>query len=408
MKVLMLSWEYPPKCVGGLSNHVYNLTRNLSKAGDEVHVITCAEDSALEEENDNGVFVHRVNPINIYNSDFVKWVMHLNFSIIERGITLIKEEGPFDVIHAHDWLSTYSAKVLKGAYKIPLVCTIHATEHGRNNGIHSDLQGYISSAEWTLTYESCKVIACSDFMRNQISEVHRKPWDDICIIPNGVDPSIFDINFDHLQFRRRFAWDDEKIVLYVGRHVFEKGIHLLVYSAPKVVHNFHNTKFVIVGKGPMTEDLEDRVRAMRLENNFIFTGYMDDESKNKLYKVADVAVFPSLYEPFGIVALEAMSAGCPVIVSDTGGLSEIVKHGVNGLKCINGSSDSIGDNILELLKNEKLINNIRKNAHEDIYNNYLWEKVAEHTHSIYEEVLGGCECNEEKKYDQKCEIKQSF
>ncbi len=394
MKVLMLSWEYPPKCVGGLSNHVYNLTHSLKKAGDNVHVITCVEGSALAEENDNGVIVHRVKPLNIYDADFIKWVMHLNFSIIERGIRLINEEGPFDIIHAHDWLSTYSAKVLKWAYHIPLVCTIHATEYGRNNGIHNEMQSYISSAEWTLSYEACKVIACSHFMRKQINDVFCKPLDEISVIPNGVDPSVFDIKFDLLQYRRRFAWDDEKIVLYVGRHVFEKGIHLLVYSAPMVVKDFQKTKFVIVGKGPMTEDLEMRVRDMKLENNFIFTGYMDDESKNKLYKVADVAVFPSLYEPFGIVALEAMAAGCPVIVSDTGGLSEIVEHGVNGLKSINGSSESIGADILELLKNEDLVKNIRKNAQGSITDNYSWEKVAKDTNSLYNKVIEKYEDND--------------
>ena len=408
MKILMLSWEYPPKNVGGLSNHVYYLSQALSKMGHEIHVITCEEGTAPVEENDNGVFVHRVTPYKIDTNDFTKWIMQLNFAMIEEATRIIIKHGKFNIIHAHDWLSAFSAKTLKWSFKIPTVCTIHATEHGRNGGVRTDMQRYISSTEWFLSYESWKVVACSNYMRHQISDVFSVPWEKIWVIPNGVEPEKFNFKFDWINFRRKYARDEEKIVFYVGRHVFEKGIHLLIEAAQGVIGKYNNAKFVIAGTGPMTEELKNRVRQMGIEKKVLFTGYMSDEDRDKLYKVSNAAVFPSLYEPFGIVALEAMAAGCPVVVSDTGGLGEIVQHRVNGLKTINGSTESIIENISQLLYDEELANNLKKNALKNVYEKYTWNKVAETTIDMYnwvrEEAKGTeweVKTNEENKREER-------
>lgn len=384
MKILMLSWEYPPKTVGGLSTHVYNLCQSLKDRGNEVHVITCEEENAVLEENNNGVFVHRVIPYKLETQDFTKWVMHLNFAIIEKASKLINSNGDFDLIHAHDWLTTYSAKCLKWIYKIPMVSTFHATEYGRNGGIRTDLQRYISSAEWLLANESWKIVTCSSYMKKQVCELFSVQEDKVWVIPNGVN--IVKIEEDLNDFRRKFALDNEKIVLFVGRHVFEKGIQLLIDSVPSILKAYPNAKFVIVGKGPMTEELEDRVCKMGVKEKVLFVGYMNNEERDKLYKVSSTAVFPSLYEPFGIVALEAMAAGCPVVVSNTGGLSEIVEHNENGLKVTPGSSDNLRDNILEILFNDKLAEKFKEKALSLVEEKYEWNKVAELTESMYKMV----------------------
>lgn len=386
MKILMLSWEYPPKNVGGLSNHVYYLSHSLANMGHEVHVVTCEEGTAPIKENDNGVLIYRVAPYKIETQDFTKWTMQLNFAMIEECIRLIKDIGMMDIIHAHDWLTAYAAKTLKWAFKIPMVCTIHATEHGRNNGVRTDMQRYISSVEWMLTYESWKVIACSNYMRIQIKDVFSTPWEKIWNIPNGVEPEEFQLEFDNKDFRRKYAKDDEKIVFFVGRHVFEKGVHILIDAVSKIVERYDKVKFIIAGTGPMTEELNDRVLSMRLKDKVLFTGYMDEKSKNKLYKAADVAIFPSLYEPFGIVALEGMAAGCPIVVSDVGGFSEIVEHKVNGMKFIPGLAESLKDNVLELLSNEELAETLKENAYKCVYEKYSWDSVARLTMKMYEQV----------------------
>ncbi|AAK79029.1 glycosyltransferase involved in cell wall biosynthesis [Clostridium acetobutylicum] len=384
MKILMLSWEYPPKNVGGLSNHVYNLSHALASLGHEVYVVTCEEKTAPVEENDDGVYVHRVTPYKIDTEDFTKWVMHLNFSMIEECTRLMKKIGKVDMIHVHDWLCVYCGKVLKWSYKIPMVCTIHATEKGRNNGIRTEMQRYISSAEWLLTYESWKIVACSGYMKAQIVDTFNTPEEKVWIIPNGIDLNSFDFDFDWLKFRRKYACDDEKIVFFIGRHVFEKGIQILIDAAPGIVSEYNKTKFIIAGTGPMTEELKDKVKSIGLQDKFLFTGYMDNKTKKKFYRVASVAVFPSLYEPFGIVLLEAMAAGCPAVVSDTGGFGEIIQHRSNGMKMINSSVESLKDNVLEILKNDSLAQTVRRNAIKTVEDKYTWQRVSKLTTEMYE------------------------
>lgn len=386
MKILMLSWEYPPKNIGGLSNHVHNLSKALTSLGHEVYVITCEEGVSPVEENEDGVIVHRVSPYKVDTKDFTKWVMHLNFSMIEEGVRIIRKVGKIDIIHAHDWLSAYSAKALKWSFNIPMVSTIHATEAGRNNGIRTDMQKYISSAEWFLSYESWKIICCSDYMKGEIINSFKVSEDKIWVVPNGVDLNGFNFEFDPVEFRRNYALDEEKIIFFIGRHVFEKGIQLLIDAAPKIIEQDGRAKFVIAGTGPMTEELKYKVKQYRLENKILFTGYMNNETKSKLYRVADVAVFPSLYEPFGIVAIEAMISGCPVVVSDTGGLSELVKHKVNGMKMINGLSDSLKDNVLELLRDDNLCKTVIENAKQSVSEKYNWTEVAKITKKMYDLV----------------------
>lgn len=381
----MLSWEYPPKNVGGISTHVYYLAREIIALGHEVHVITCEEGLAPKEENDKGVYVHRVSPYKIYTGDFTKWVMHMNYAMIQEAISLITLRGKFDIIHAHDWLSAYSAKVLKCSFNMPMVCTIHATEHGRNGGIRTEMQYYISQVEWMLCYEAWKIVTCSYYMRQEVTDIFRPTWEKIWVIPNGVTKPP-ELEFDPESFRKQYANKDEKIMLYVGRHVFEKGIHVLTEAAKEVVHRIGNVKFVIVGSGPMTEETKDKVRYLGIESKFVFTGYVDSDTKNKLYQIADASIFPSLYEPFGIVALEAMAAGCPVVVSDVGGLGEIINHRQNGLKAYVGSANSLADNIIELLVNDEMAKNLKSKAIKDVMDKYTWKKVAMLTCKMYDMV----------------------
>ncbi len=387
MKILMLSWEYPPKNVGGLSNHVYYLAHQLAYKGNEVHVITCEEGSAPFDEYDNGVYVHRVVPYKIVTNDFVHWVQHLNFAMIEKAIYLIERFGLMDVIHVHDWLAAFAGKTLKHSYGIPMVSTIHATEYGRNNGISTEMQRYISSVEEMVTNESWKVIVCSNYMRTQVNQLFSTLWEKIWVIPNGVKAESFDISFDKTAFRRNYAQDNEKLIFYIGRHVYEKGIDILINASPRIIEGYNDVKFVIAGVGPLTNELREKVRALGLEHRIIFTGYMDEVVKNKIYKVADLAVFPSRYEPFGIVALEAMAAGCPVLVSDVGGFSEIIEHKNSGLTFIPENQYSLEDNAIQLLKDKNLSERLIINAKELVNDKYTWDKVADITLNMYKQVL---------------------
>ncbi len=398
MKILMLTWEYPPRVVGGISRVVYDLSRTLIKDGHDVTVVTYRDGDVPYFEDDKGVKVYRVDNYMIHPNNFIDWIMQLNFAMIAKVNELIVEQGNFDVIHAHDWLVANAARTLKNSYHIPIVSTIHATEAGRNSGIHDETQRYINDTEWMLTYESAEVIVNSNYMKNELQRLFGLPYEKINVIPNGVNINLFNGVERDYTFRRQFAMDNEKIILFMGRLVYEKGVQHLIAAMPKILQGYHDAKLVICGKGGMLEELKQQVNALGIGEKVYFAGYMEGKNVQKMYKAADVAVFPSTYEPFGIVALEAMLSENPIVVSDIGGLNEIVEHKVNGMKTYCGNANSIADSILEVLYDHKLCADMAKRAKSKVRNEYNWSKIAQDTHFAYQKAI--CQSVAEKQKRQ--------
>lgn len=399
MKILMLTWEYPPRIVGGIARVVHDLSKRLIKDGHEVTVVTYRDNADVPEyENDKGVNVYRVDNYMIHPNNFIDWIMQLNFNMLSKATEIINKEGGFDVIHAHDWLVTYAAKSLKNAYDIPIVATIHATEAGRNSGIHDETQRYINDTEWLLTYEATEVIVNSNYMKNEIQRLFGLPFDKINVIPNGINLSNFTGIERDYDFRRQYAMDNEKIILYVGRLVYEKGVQHLIAAMPKILSNYNDAKLIIAGRGGMIDELRAEASNLGLNDKIYFTGYLNSKQVQKMYKCADVAVFPSTYEPFGIVALEAMLAGVPTVVSDVGGLDEIVTHGVDGMKSYAGNANSIADSVTALLYDHQLATNVSKKAKQKVKDQFNWEKIAQDTHFTYEKAI--CQTMAERQAKQ--------
>ena len=399
MRILMLTWEYPPRIVGGIARVVHDLSKRLIKDGHEVTVVTYRDNADVPEyENDKGVNVYRVDNYMIHPNNFIDWIMQLNFNMLSKATEIINKEGGFDVIHAHDWLVTYAAKSLKNAYDIPIVATIHATEAGRNSGIHDETQRYINDTEWLLTYEATEVIVNSNYMKNEIQRLFGLPFDKINVIPNGINLSNFTGIERDYDFRRQYAMDNEKIILYVGRLVYEKGVQHLIAAMPKILSNYNDAKLIIAGRGGMMDELRAEASNLGLNDKIYFTGYLNSKQVQKMYKCADVAVFPSTYEPFGIVALEAMLAGVPTVVSDVGGLDEIVTHGVDGMKSYAGNANSIADSVTALLYDHQLATNVSKKAKQKVKDQFNWEKIAQDTHFTYEKAI--CQTMAERQAKQ--------
>ncbi len=401
MKILMLTWEYPPRVVGGIARVVYDLSRTLLKDGHDVTVVTYKDGDMPYFEDDKGVKVYRVDNYMINPNNFIDWIMQLNFNLVAKANEIIAEQGNFDVIHAHDWLVAYAAKTLKNSYNIPIVATIHATEAGRNSGIHDETQRYINDTEWMLTYEASEVIVNSNYMKNELQRLFGLPYEKINVVPNGVNLNLFNGIERDYNFRRRYAMDNEKIILFMGRLVYEKGVQHLISAMPKILNGYHDSKLIICGKGGMLDELKAQVNSMGIGNKVYFAGYMNGKDVQRMYKAADIAVFPSTYEPFGIVALEAMLSENPIVVSDVGGLNEIVQHRENGMKSYAGNPNSIADSILELLYDHKLCADITKKAKNKVRNEYNWSKIAQDTHFTYQKAI--CQSMAEK---QKRELEQ--
>ena len=398
MNILMLTWEYPPRVVGGIARVVHDLSHKLIKDGHDVTVVTYRDGETPYYENDKGVNVYRVDNYMIKSNSFIDWIMQLNFNMIAKASELIAKGEKFDVIHAHDWLVANAAKTLKHAYDIPVVSTIHATESGRNSGIHDENQRYINDTEWMLTYESTEVIVNSNYMKGHVQGLFGLPFDKIDVIPNGINLNLYTGIERDYDFRRRYAADNEKIILYLGRLVYEKGVQNLISAMPKILDVYHDSKLIIVGKGGMIDELRAQVENMGLRDKVYFTGYMNGKDVQKMYKCADVAVFPSTYEPFGIVALEAMLAGVPTVVSDIGGLNEIIDHGVNGMKSYAGNPNSIADSVLALLYDHQLAANVSKAAKQVVKEQYNWNKITQDTYFVYEKAI--CQTMAERQANQ--------
>jgi len=389
LAVMMLTWEFPPRIIGGISPHVYYLSKSLARNGVKVYVVTCDFPGAPQHEIVDGVEIFRVDSYKNPSPDFATWVYLMNLNMQKEAAALVNSlGGKVDVFHAHDWLVADAGIGLKHVFRKPLLTTVHSTEIGRRNGIHFDYERMIHETEAWLTYEAWKVICCSDYMVSHVRWAFGLPGDKLVMVPNGVDTELYaKAEGDDLsQFRSKFASPEEKIVLFVGRLVHEKGVHVLVNAVPKVLEKV-NAKFVIVGNGYMKEQLSNLVKIIGLAHKVLFTGFIDDETLRRLQKCADVSVVPSLFEPFGIVALEAMAAKSPVVVSDTGGLSEIVEHDATGVKVYANNSDSLAWGITKVLLDENYSNRMKANAYKKVQEKYDWDKIAQQTKAIYENVL---------------------
>jgi len=386
MKILALAWEFPPRIVGGIARHVAELYPELVKLGHEIHLLTIEFGQAPAYEEVAGVYVHRV-PV-AGHPNFWQWVGNMNESMGRHGGKLLNDSS-FDLIHAHDWLVGDAAIALKHLFKTPLVATIHATECGRHNGIHTDIQRYIHGKETHLAHEAWRVIVCTNYMRLEIERIFQCPWNKIDVVYNGIyaQKKQRHPDFDYWQFRRRFAADCEKIVYYVGRMTHEKGVQVLLNAAPRVLRELNGTvKFVMIGGGN-TDPLKRQASSLGIWDKCYFTGFMSDSDLDKFQTIADCAVFPSLYEPFGIVALESFAARVPVVVSDAGGLPEVVRHSKTGIVTQAGNADSVAWGILEVLRNSTYAHWLVENAYEDLDRRFRWDKLAQQTEAVFGRVL---------------------
>ena len=379
--VLLLSWEYPPRIIGGISTHVYHLSRSLASQGVSVHVVTCSFPGAPSEETVDGVRVTRVENSRLLQANFLLWIYHLNSQMISKTTELLETEK-FDLIHAHDWVVGRAAVELKNRLGLPLISTIHATEIGRGGRLDGEYRRKVREIERLLVEQSDGIICCSNYMLDHIQHELSAANAKIHVIPNGVEVDRFKNNGGPQLFSAEVS-EDRKIILYVGRIVREKGIFTLLEALDELRTRGKDVSLVFVGEGPLKEDLAKEVLRRRLSDRVKITGFVDQEKLVSLYNSCDAFVLPSHYEPFGMVALEAMASRVPVVVSDVGGLSEIVEDGVTGVKVPSSDPHALAEGILRVLDNQELSQRLKENAYRAVQERYRWDLIAEKTLEAY-------------------------
>ncbi|MCD6014951.1 MAG: glycosyl transferase group 1 [Solirubrobacterales bacterium] len=389
--VLILSWEYPPLIEGGLARHVRKLSENLTDDGTEVHVLTRGGEESPPEELAGGVHIHRVReptrPTDL--GQFVAWVERMNADMLAAGVEL-GDRFDFDLVHGHDWLVAMAGDHLARRFDAPLVTTIHATEHGRHQGwVDRHPQSHIHGVERWITNRADRVIACSYYMREQIADIFGVDEERIAVIPNGIDPGDLQPHDapELARLRSEFAAPDEKLVLLIGRLVYEKGFQLALEAMPRLVEAVPGTRFLVAGSGTHEPELRRQTTELGLDQHGTFLGWIGDDVLHSLYPIADVCVVPSIYEPFGLVALEAMASGCPCIVADTGGLREVVPHGEAGLRFRARDPLALGEMVERLLTDAELRERLVAEGSEHILR-FDWADVARSTRAVYAELTG--------------------
>ncbi|UQX89916.1 glycosyltransferase family 4 protein [Jatrophihabitans telluris] len=388
MRVLIVSWEYPPVVVGGLGRHVAALAPALAARGHEVIVLTRGSAPRTQDETIDGVRVIRAAAdglaIDFATESVLAWAQAFEHSLSRAGLALLATGWRPELVHAHDWLVAQTASTLSAVAGARLISTLHATEFGRQQGwLGQPLQLAIHSLEAWLYARSDAVVLCSRFARDQALQIFG-PHDRVRVIGNGI----------HADWWARQDADGpapaagrRPLIAFAGRLVHEKGLQELIKALPALARTYPDIGLAVAGTGPQLAAQQDRARRYGVSERVEWLGHVDDVRLRDLFHAVDAVVVPSLYEPFGLVCLEAQAAGAPVAVAAVGGLAELVQDGVSGRVFRPESPDAIAEAVSRLLGEAAVSARMAGRAREAARADYSWSEVAARTETLYRETL---------------------
>ena len=395
MKVLMFGWEFPPLSSGGLGTACYGLTKGLSKKGVQITFVL-----PYSFDTDGADFVKLVSAGNVkirkiasalqpyMSSQEYKKSLGKKQSPKIYGSTLfdevyrytlaaekIAEEEDFDIIHCHDWMTFGAGIRAKRKKSRPLVLHVHATELDRTGG--HQVNQHVYDLERNGMQKADKILAVSNFTKNKIMAHYNIPSEKIKVVHNAVDFSEY-VHNENFEIKKT-----DKVVLFLGRITLQKGPDYFVYAAKKVLEHEKNVKFVIAGSGDMEAFIIEKAAELGIADKVLFAGFLNQEDVDRAYKMADVYVMPSVSEPFGITALEAMKNKAPIIVSKQSGVSEIVKH---CLKVDFWDVNELSNKIISLLRYKPLHETLKDNAYFEV-KKFNWDIPAQKCIDVYNQLI---------------------
>lgn len=384
MKILLVSWEYPPVVIGGLGRHVHHLATELVAAGHDVVVLsrrptgTDPLSHPTTDEVAEGVRVIAAaeDPHEFtFGTDMMAWVLAMGHAMVRAGLVL--NDWRPDVVHAHDWLVAHPAIALAQFFDVPLVSTIHATEAGRHSGwVSGRVSRQVHGLESWLVRESDSLIACSASMRDEITTLFGPELAEISVIRNGIDTHGW-------PFAPRRSHSGPAELLYFGRLEYEKGVHDAIAALPRIRRTHPGTTLTIAGDGTQLDFLKAEARRHKVLKAINFVGRVDHQELLRLLHRADAAVLPSHYEPFGIVALEAAAAGAPLVTSNAGGLGEAVIDGETGLSHPPNDVAALAAAVRMVLDSPAAAQQRARAACERLTSDFAWHTVAAETSQVY-------------------------
>ena len=391
VRILHIAWEYPPLVFGGLGRHVGALARAQARAGNDVVVITRAEGPASLSTTD-GVRIIRVprdGPAEEVNTEnLLPWVDSLEDAMSNAVTSLAQSDWRPDVVHGHDWMVARTLSQAQRDFRIPVVATFHATEAGRHQGwLPNDLSKTIHRTEWWLAHQATRVIACSSHMRWEVCTLFEIPERVVSVIPNGIDLADWTTTpAERHRARQQFA-SDGPLVVFAGRLEWEKGVHTLLEATPAVAALTPGVRVVIAGRGGKADELERLADRLELGSTATFTGWLPENDLHALVAAADIAVVPSLYEPFGLVALEAAALGTPVVVARTGGLAEIAAGGRVAATFTAGDPVALAQTLRAAIADPVRTRRMVEQGALELERTYNWDHIAAMTVRTYESAV---------------------
>jgi glycogen(starch) synthase len=384
VKILHLSSEYPPAKIYGLGRFVHGLARAQAAIGDHVSVLTnsCGgdEDAVVLD----GVHVHRIEfPNPPRPADGHGEVLQFNHGLVARFFDRKKDFEGTDVVCSHDWLTALAAREVATELKAPLVVTFHDEVIGKHFGLLDDESRFVSELEALTAHDATHVIANSEFIARQLARHYGA--ERVTAIPGGIDPAVLEPSKGVKEFKLVLSEEDETLVTFLGRLDAEKGLEELAEAALIAGAVKPKLRFAIAGTGRGEERLRQKLAPLGERARLL--GYVQGAPLSLLYRASDVVVVPSLYEPFGLVALEAMLAGAGVIVSNAGGLAEIVRHEKDGLVIPMGNAAALAEAIVQLAHEPDYRRKLAESAQERARSEFSWARIAEKTRTVYQRSI---------------------
>lgn len=394
MKVLMFGWEFPPFSSGGLGTACYGLTRSLSSKGIKITFVV-----PYSFDTDNADFVKLISAGNIKIRKIAS-ALHPYMGSHEYKRSLGKKSGPriygstlfdevyrytlaaekiaeeedFDIIHCHDWMTFGAGIKAKAKKNKPLILHVHATELDRTGG--HQVNQYVYDLEREGMHKADKLIAVSNLTKNKIITNYGLLSEKIIVVHNAVDLSQ---SFHKENFEIKKT---DKVVLFLGRITLQKGPDYFIYAAKRVLEHNKNVKFIIAGSGDMEPFVIEKAAELGIADKVLFAGFLNQNDVERAYKMADIYVMPSVSEPFGIAALEAMKNKAPVIVSKQSGVCEVINH---CLKVDFWDINEMSNKILALLKYDSLHETLKDNAYFEV-KKFSWDIPAQKCVEVYNEL----------------------
>ncbi len=389
--ICFITYEYPPQ-IGGEAAYTSGLASVLNNLGNDITVITTTSGKSMDVSKEGDIRVIRLPKSSVLPK-------MLSFSIDARKILEGGELGKIDIIHD---TSDYNSIIIpSNKKKTPVIATIHHpyAEEKRiyrantssveyfKYAIHRKID-YLEYNSKLLCRKSDRLIAVSNYTAKSVTAEYGIQPDKISIIPNAVDINRFNPDIDGMEIRKKLGIAAEKVILFVGRLDFQKGIEYLISAFSKIVKDFPEAKLIVVGDGPLKNNIRAAINEFGISGSVFLMGRTNTDDLPKIYAACDLFVVPSLMEGFGIVYLEAMACGKTCIGANIGGVEDAILDGHTGLLVPPADSDSIYRAIKKLLSDEDTLARFGKEGRKRVLENFTWKKVAAQTLEVYNRALG--------------------